>query len=225
VRPAYNQQFVSAITPAPILDYLAAHRHLPHPELDVVAAEGHADGLPIVDPQTGALLHALILAAGARRVLEIGTAIGYSGLWIATALPADGVLITLERDAARATKAREHFAAAGVGGKVSVMVGDAARYLHKIAGPFDLIFQDGDKHQYEPMLDRLIELLRPGGTLVTDNVLWSGEVVPGYIDPPLRDGGDTAAIAAYNRTLVADARVVTTLVPVGDGVAVSVKAL
>jgi predicted O-methyltransferase YrrM len=216
---------VSAITPAPVLDYLAAHRHTPHPELDVIAAEGRSDGLPIVDPQTGALLHALTLAAGVRRVLEIGTAIGYSGLWIATALPADGQLITLERDAGRAARARDHFAAAGVAAKVSVMVGDASRYLHKIAGPFDLIFQDGDKHQYQPMLDRLIQLLRPGGTLVTDNVLWSGEVVPGYIEPPARDAADTAAIAAYNRTLVADTRLVTTLLPVGDGVAVSVKAL
>ncbi len=216
---------MSAITPAPVLDYLAAHRHTPHPELDVIAAEGRSDGLPIVDPQTGALLHALTLAAGVRRVLEIGTAIGYSGLWIATALPADGQLITLERDAGRAARARDHFAAAGVAAKVSVMVGDASRYLHKIAGPFDLIFQDGDKHQYQPMLDRLIQLLRPGGTLVTDNVLWSGEVVPGYIEPPARDAADTAAIAAYNRTLVADTRLVTTLLPVGDGVAVSVKAL
>ncbi len=65
--------------------------------------------------------------------------------------------------------------------RVSVIVGDATRFLHKVAGPFDLIFQDSDKKLYEPMLDRLIELLRPGGMLVADNVLWNGEVIPGYV--------------------------------------------
>ena len=214
---------MSAITPVPILEYLSALRRAPHSQLEVIAAEGRADGLPIVNPHTGALLHALTRVTGAKRVLEIGTAIGYSGLWIATALASDAVLITLERDATRAARAREHFQAAGVAEKVSVMIGDASRYLHKIAGPFDLIFQDGDKAQYDPMLDRLIELLRPGGVLVTDNVLWSGEVVPGYVDPPTHNVQDTAAIAAYNQRLAGEQRLYTTFVPIGDGAAVSVK--
>ena len=214
---------MSAITPQAVLDYVAAHRHLPHPELQVVADQGRADGLPIVDPQTGALLHALTRAAGARRVLEIGTAIGYSGLWIATALPADGLLITLERDAARAATARAHFVAAGVGDRVSVMVGDASRALHKIAGPFDLIFQDGDKKLYEPMLDRLIELLRPGGLLVADNVLWNGEVVPGYVTEKKYSEEDTAAIVSFSRKIANDPRLYSSFLQVGDGVSVSIK--
>lgn len=214
---------MSAITPAPVLDYLTTMRPWPHAELEGIAAEGAQAGLPIVDPQTGALLHALTRTSGAASVLEIGTAIGFSGLWIATALPAGGRLITLERDAGRAATARDHFAKAGLADQVSVMVGDASRYLHKVAGPFDLIFQDGDKHQYEPMLDRLIGLLRPGGVLVTDNVLWHGEVIPGYIDTPIHDARDTAAIAAYNQRLIRDARIFTAFLSVGDGVAVSVK--
>ena len=129
------------ILPAPVHDYLSALARLPHPELDVVRAEGAAQGIPIVDAQSGALLHALTRASRAARVLEIGTAIGYSGLWIATALPADGMLITLERDRARAEIARAHFDAAGVSSRVTVMIGDATQYLHKIAGPFDLIFR------------------------------------------------------------------------------------
>lgn len=216
---------MSLITPAPILSYLDGLRSSPHPELDVVAAEGQAGGVPIVAPATGALLHALARTSGATRILEIGTAIGYSGLWLATALPAGGMLITLERNAERADVARAHFAAAGVDGRVSVMVGDASRYLHKIAGPFDLIFQDADKTGYGPMLDRLVALLRPGGVLVTDNTLWYGEVVPGYVDPPTKNPQDTAAIAEYNASLAADPRLFTTILPVGDGVAVSVKRL
>lgn len=214
---------MSQITPPLVLDYLAGLRGRPHPELEIVAAEGRGLNLPIVDPQTGALLHVQTRASGARRVLEIGTAIGYSGLWIATALPPDGMLVTIERDEARASAARGHFAAAGVADRVSVMIGDASRYLHKIAGPFDLVFQDGDKAQYEPMLPRLLDLLRPGGMLVTDNVLWSGEVVPGLVVPPQRNPEDTAAIAAYNMRLAADERSYTTFLPVGDGVALTVK--
>lgn len=214
---------MSLITPAPIVEYVAGLQRVPHPELDVIAAEGRAEGLPIVDPASGALLHALARASGAQRILEIGTAIGYSTLWLATALPADGTLVTMERHAERAARARAHMAAAGVADRVSVMVGDASRYLHKVAGPFDLIFQDGDKTQYEPMLDRLVALLRPGGILATDNALWYGEVVEGFVVPPEKDAADTEAIRAYNARIASDPRLFTTVLPIGDGVGVSIK--
>ncbi|MGE0042069.1 MAG: O-methyltransferase [Vicinamibacterales bacterium] len=214
---------MSLITPAPILSYLDGLRPCPHPELEAIAAEGRAAGVPIVSPGTGALLHALVRASGASRILEIGTAIGYSGLWMATALGEAGMLVTIERDASRAATARAHFAAAGAAAKVSVMVGDASRYLHKVAGPFDLVFQDADKTGYGPMLDRLVALVRPGGLIVTDNALWDGEVVPGFVAEPRRDPADTAAIAAYNARLAADPRLFTTILPIGDGVAVSVR--
>jgi predicted O-methyltransferase YrrM len=149
--------------------------------------------------------------------------VGYSGLWMAAALPPGGLLITLERDAARAAAARAHFAAAGFGAEVTVMAGEATRYLHKIAGPFDVIFQDGDKQQYGPMLDRLVGLLRPGGLLVTDNILWDGEVIEGYVATPRHDAESTDAIRAYTRQLLAEARLYTTFLPVGDGLALSVK--
>jgi predicted O-methyltransferase YrrM len=213
------QRFVDA----PLVEYLAGLSRPPHPHLAVVEREGRDAGLPIVYPDTGALLHGLTRLVGARRVLEIGTAIGYSTLWMATALPSEGLLISLERDAARAVRAREHAAAAGVAQRVNVMIGDAARFLHKVAGPFDLIFQDGDKAGYDPMLDRLAALLRPGGVLVTDNVLWSGAVVPGMTPLEPREPDDTNAIAAYNRRLAGDSRFFTVWLPVGDGVAVSVK--
>ena len=154
------------ITPAPVVEYLSGLRRDPHERLAVIDREGRAEGLPLVYPDTGALLHTLARSCGAKRILEIGTAIGYSTLWMATALPADGALISMEYDGARAARARDHFAAAGLGDRISVIVGDATRFLHKVSGPFDLIFQDSDEKLYEPMLDRLIELLRPGGLLV-----------------------------------------------------------
>ncbi len=211
------------LTPEPVRDYLAALRCDPHERLAVIDDEGRAEGLPLVYPDTGALLHALALSCGARRILEIGTAIGYSTLWLATALPADGMMITMEYDAGRAARARDHMAAAGVADRVSVMVGDATRFLHKIAGPFDLIFQDSDKQLYQPMLDRLVELLRPGGLLVADNILWNGEVIPGYVTDKKYNDTDTAAIAAFSRRLAGDPRLYTSFLQVGDGVSVSIK--
>ena len=211
------------IVPDLVETYLASLNSLNDAVLAAIAAEGEAANLPLVAPEVGALLHVLTLAVGARRALEIGTAIGYSGSWIARALGPEGMLITLEIDALRAARAKANFARAGVGGRTSVMVGDASVLVAKVQGPFDIIFQDGDKRQYGPLLDRLTALLRPGGLLLTDNVLWDGEVVPGYIDPPVRNPADTAAIAAYNARLSAAATLKTSWLPLGDGVAVSIK--
>lgn len=211
------------IVPALVETYLASLNGLNDEVLAAIAAEGDAANLPLVIPEVGALLHVLTLAVGARRALEIGTAIGYSGSWIARALRPEGLLITLELDAQRAARAKANFARAGVGERTSVMIGDASVLVAKVQGPFDVIFQDGDKRQYGPLLDRLTALLRPGGLLITDNVLWDGEVVPGYIDPPVRNSADTAAVAAYNARLSAAANLKTSWLPLGDGVAVSIK--
>lgn len=211
------------ITPQPVADYLAGLRREPHDRLAVVDGEGRGEGLPLVYPDTGALLHLLVRSCGARRILEIGTAIGYSTLWMATALPSDGALITMEYDAPRAARARDHFAAAGYGDRISVIAGDATRFLHKVAGPFDLIFQDSDKQLYEPMLERLIELLRPGGLLIADNVLWNGEVIPGYVREKKYSEEDTAAIISFSKKIASDPRLYTSFLQVGDGVSVSVK--
>ena len=165
-----------------------------------------------------------MLATRATRVLEIGTAIGYSGVWMAAALPKDGMFITMEVDDARARAARDNFSRAGLGDRVNVIVGDAQRMLHKVAGPFDLIFQDGDKKQYGPMLDTLVGLLRPGGLLVTDNVLWNGEIVPGFaVKQRHRDPSDGAAIVKYNEAINSHPALVTSIIPLRDGVAISAK--
>src|SRR5436190_22847631 len=121
-----------------------------------IARAGVEQNLPLVDAEVGALLRVLALAVRARRILEIGTAIGYSGIWLAGALPADGMLITMEMDQERAREARDNFARAGLADRTSVIVGDARLKVAKVSGPFDLIFQDGDKMLYTPFLDRLV---------------------------------------------------------------------
>ena len=214
---------MSQLTPPQVTEYLAGLRREPNGVLARIDREGRSEGLPLVLADTGALLHALARACGARRILEIGTAIAYSTIWLASALADDDMMITMEMSGERADRARANLTEAGLDDRVSVMVGDATKFLHKVSGPFDLIFQDSDKQLYEPMLNRLVALLRPGGMLLTDNVLWSGEVIPGYVASPKHKVADTEAIVAYNRRLAADKRLFTTFVQVGDGLSMSVK--
>ena len=155
------------IVPDAVERYLSTLNRLGDPVLEEVARAGEAAQLPLIDAEVGGLLRVLAISIGATRILEIGTAIGYSGIWLAGALPAGGMLLTIERDPERARVAREHFARAGLDNRISILVGDAQRMLAKVAGPFDLIFQDGDKAFYEPALNRLVALLRPGGILRT----------------------------------------------------------
>jgi predicted O-methyltransferase YrrM len=211
------------IVATPVAAYLSGLHPPVDPLIETIRAEGLAAGLPLVEPETARLLRSLVLATGARRVLEIGTAIGYSAIWMAQALPSDGALISMEVSPERAATARENFRRAGLDRKVSVIVGDASRFLHKVAGPFDVIFQDGDKTLYEPLLPRLIDHLGPGGVLVSDNVLWDGEVVEGFVTTPRHDEASTAALRAYNRRLAIEPRLLTTILPLGDGVALSVR--
>jgi len=211
------------IVPDLVEQYLSGLNHQADAVLVEIARTGIEQDLPLVDAEVGTLLRVLALAVGARRILEIGTAIGYSGIWLAGALPPDGMLMTLEKDPERIRLARANFERAGLADRVSVIAGDAERMIAKVAGPFDLIFQDGAKELYVPLLDRTVELLRPGGLLVTDNVLWDGEVVPGFVPAPQRDAADTRAIADYNERLNAHPQLVTATVPLRDGVAISVK--
>jgi predicted O-methyltransferase YrrM len=212
------------IVPDLVERYLAHLNHLSDPVLDDMARAGTEQKLPLVDAEVGAFLRVLATAIGATRILEIGTAIGYSGTWLAGALPPGGLLLTMELDPGRARIARENFALAGLADRASVMVGDASLLLAKVAGPFDLIFQDGgDKTQYVALVDRLVDLLRPKGLLVTDNVLWNGEVVPGFVERPSRKESDTRAIAAYNERINTHPRLMTSTLPLRDGVSISVK--
>ncbi len=181
------------------------------------AIEAMGRGWPIVGPAEGSLLYVLAHAVGARRILELGTAIGYSGTWLARALPDRGELVTVERDPKTADIARKNFEAAGVAGRVRVEVGDAGTVLSRLRGPFDVVFNDIDKAQYLDVLPHCLRMLRVGGLLLTDNVLWQGQVARGSRTREAR------TIRAYNEALAHDARVVATIVPLRDGVSIALK--
>ncbi len=150
------------------------------------AAAADAAGLPSisVSPLQGRMLNLLAATAGARRILEVGTLGGYSTIWLASALPADGELITCEIDPGHADVARSSIAAAGLAGVVDVRVGPAADTLATLSGPFDLVFIDADKRSNVEYLQAATALGRPGGLIVVDNVVRAGAVVDaGSADP------------------------------------------
>ena len=163
--------------------WLDAHLLAPDPTLDAVLAANAAAGLPAhdVSPSQGKLLHLLARISGARAVLEIGTLGAYSTIWLARALPADGVVVTLEADARHAEVARANLARAGVASRVELRVGAALETLPLLAAerrtPFDLVFIDADKRSNVAYLDWALRLARPGAAIVVDNVVRDGAVL------------------------------------------------
>ena len=190
---------------------------------DVLAALREAadrEGLPpiSISAVTGRLLQILLCAVRAERVLEVGTLGGYSGIWMARALPASGRLVTIELDERHAEFARGYFARAGLESRIDLRVGRALDVLPAFDGErFDAIFLDADKEPLPTYFDWALRLLRPGGLLIADNALWGGRV----LDPETADEG-TRGIREFNRRLASDQRVTGTIVPVGDGLAVGV---
>ena len=153
------------------------------PALTAALAANAAAGLPPIDvaPNQGKFLHLLAHIANARRILEVGTLGGYSTLWLARALPADGRLVTLELDPHHAEVARANIARAGLSGNVEVRVGPALETLAQLAAartePFDLVFLDANKEAYPEYLEAALRLARPGTVILGDNVVRDGEVV------------------------------------------------
>lgn len=183
-------------------------------EMEQVAKE---QGIPIVGPVVGRFLFQLALMLQARRVFEMGSAIGYSTIWLARAVMDDGVVYYTDGDAKNAKQAEEYFKRAGVAGRVKILVGDALNLIDQVEGQFDLIFNDVDKYQYPQVFYKTAARLRQGGLLVSDNVLWSGRVAR-------QDADDwTEAIRQYNRLIYEAPDFLTTILPLRDGVSVSLK--
>jgi predicted O-methyltransferase YrrM len=173
--------------------------------------------------EQGQLLAMLVKLVGARRALEVGTFCGYSALWVALALPADGKLVACDINAEWTAIGKRYWNEAGVANKIDLRLGPASDTLATLeateAGTFDFAFIDADKGGYDDYYERALRLLRSGGVIVFDNVLWSGRVV----DPSNRDA-DTRAIRALNAKIAGDARVDKVMLPVGDGMTVVRKA-
>ena len=176
-----------------------------------------------ISPEQGQFMALLAELVGARRVLEVGTFTGYSALVVALALPADGRIITCDVDEEMTAIARRYWAEGGVADKIDLRLGPAVDTLDALlsdggADTFEFAFVDADKENYEAYYERSLALLRQGGLMVIDNVLWSGAVA----DPNQKDA-DTNAIRALNAKLHGDQRVSLSLLPVSDGITLARK--
>ncbi|MZG31384.1 MAG: methyltransferase [Nitrospinae bacterium] len=162
------------------------------------------------------LLKLLARLVGARRILEIGTFGGYSALSMAEALPEDGALVTCEMDPVAITFARRYFSESPHGKKITLMEGPALESIEKLSGTFDMAFIDADKVNYCNYYEAILPMIRDGGLIAVDNVLWSGRV----LDP--KDESDIA-IDQFNKRIIEDQRVESVLLTVRDGLNCIVK--
>jgi caffeoyl-CoA O-methyltransferase len=206
-------------------DYIRTHSLREPPVLAELRAETATlprAGMQI-SPEQGQFMALLIELTGARRTIEVGTFTGYSSLAVALALPREGRLIACDVSEEYTAVARRYWAKAGVADKIELRLGPALETLDGLlaageAGRFDFAFVDADKENYLGYYERCLTLLRQGGLLAVDNVLWSGDVA----DPKSKDS-DTTAIRALNDRIVADERVTMTLLPIGDGLTLARK--
>jgi caffeoyl-CoA O-methyltransferase len=193
------------------------------PERDAVISEMEAYAaehrVPIIGPAVARLLALFAQVSGAKRIFEMGSAIGYSTIWLARAAGPKGKVFYTDGDLANAKRAQEYFRRAGVAKRINVQVGDALELLKKTSGKFDLIFNDVDKHQYPDALRVALPKLKRGGLFITDNTLWSGKAARTAAP------GDTATLGVqeFNRLVYASKELYPVLIPLRDGVTVCRK--
>lgn len=175
------------------------------------------NGFPIIGPMVGPFLRQLAVITGAKDILELGSGYGYSAYWFARGIPEDGKIICTDNDAGNRDRALEYFKRGGYERKIDFRLGDALEIASELKGPFDIILNDIDKHDYPRAFDIALKLLRPGGIFITDNVLWSGRIVTGKPDDT------TAKVQEFNRKLFNSEGIISSIMPIRDGLGLAVK--
>jgi caffeoyl-CoA O-methyltransferase len=178
-------------------------------------AEKH--DVPIIKPACGRLLYLMTQVSGAKRIFEMGSAIGYSTIWFAQAAGTGAEVYYTDGDPANAALARENFERAGIEDRIRVLTGNALDLIDTVQGEFDIILIDIDKHEYPAALSKAVPRLRSGGLLITDNVLWSG-----LVTKPPKDAS-TRGIQKFNKLTYASDELFPVIVPLRDGVAICRK--
>jgi caffeoyl-CoA O-methyltransferase len=191
------------------------------PKRDAVLADmeryARLHDVPIIGPACGRLLYLLTQISGAKRIFEMGSAIGYSTIWFARAAGEGAEVFYTDGDPQNAQTAKKNFERAGVEDRVRLLVGDAVELMDTVSGELDLILIDVDKHQYPAALQKALPRLRSGGLLVTDNVLWSGRVTSRAKDE------NTRSIQKFNDAIYGSKDLFPVIVPLRDGVAICHK--
>jgi predicted O-methyltransferase YrrM len=196
------------------------------PSRDALFAEmeaySAAHQVPSSDPEVALFLEITARAIGARRALEIGTAIGYGAITLARAMPSDGRVTTIDPSDERLRTAREFIRRAGVERQIEIIQDTALNALPRLDGPFDLAYLDAVKEEYPAYLELIVPRLRTGGVILADNVLWKGQVATGRLLSPDQQSS-TAALTEFNRRLTTHPQLRAMILPFGDGLAYGVK--
>jgi caffeoyl-CoA O-methyltransferase len=199
------------------LDHLLPDREPWFLEMEKMAEE---QDFPAVGPQVGMLLEILARSINARRIMELGSGFGYSGLWFARALPPDGYLLLSDFEEKNKQLAEEYFKRAGKTHLMEFRVEDALTLLEQEKGPYDLIFNDVDKEFYPQVIEPVYRLLRKGGLFITDNTLWYGKVTEKH---PAPEDKATPYVQEFNNRLKTHKGFLTAQLPLRDGVSISIK--
>ena len=194
------------------LEYLEGVHAPMGPVLSEMLEVGRAEKIPILSASSGRFLRTLIAAVAPKRVLEIGTAIGFSTLWMASSLPEGARIDTIDPDRSRTDRARRYWLRAGVTDKIRVVNEPALRVLPRLTPGIEFVFIDAIKSEYMAYLDALLPKMAPGGVITVDNVLWSGRIAAETEDE------DTAALRAFNEYFLHHEQLEATIIPLGDGI-------
>ena len=207
-----------------IIEYIDSLESSQGSLLDSIEREARETRVPIIRRETGALLRTLIAALSPSRILEIGTAVGYSALLMCRVMPEDCRITTIENYEKRIPVARENFRRAGEESRITLLEEDAGEWLERLDGErFDLVFLDAAKAQYAAWLPSILNVMPAGSVLVSDNVLQDGEVALSRFALPRRDRTIHSRMREYLYELKHNEILETAILPVGDGVAVSTR--
>ena len=190
-----------------------------------IEAEALRDGVPIIRKETKEWMKTMLLIQQPQQILEVGTAVGFSAIYMSQFLPENGHITTIEKWEPRIAKAKENFKRAAKEDCITLLEGDAADILKELQGSYDLIFMDAAKGQYIHFLPDVIRLLRKGGVLISDNVLQDGEVLNSKYVVERRNRTIHSRMREYLYTLKNHEELETSIIPLGDGVSLSVKIL
>jgi predicted O-methyltransferase YrrM len=191
------------------------------PVLAEIEREALAERIPVIRKETQSLLKLLLAVRRPEKILEVGAAVGFSALLMAEYAPKGAQVTTIEHDEKRISAARENFVRVGRGSQITLLEGDAAEILPSLDGPYDLIFMDAAKGQYLAFLPEVLRLLAPDGVLVSDNVLQGGDITESRFAVTRRNRTIHSRMRAYLYELTHREGLVTSVLPVGDGVTVS----
>lgn len=191
--------------------------------IETIEREAVEGGVPIIRQEMGSLLKVLVRLKKPSAILEVGTAVGYSSILMASCMPTDCTITTIENYDKRIPIARENFRRAGFEDRITLLEGDAAEVMKQLTGTYDMIFMDAAKGQYIHFLDEVMRLLAPEGMLISDNVLQEGDIIESKFGVVRRNRTIHMRMREYLYTLTHMEGLCTSIIPVGDGITLSIK--